>query len=456
VVRISDHSLTHDVAGLAAVAAWSSILALHGAYAPSVLGSVPEDPRRVLRAGATFFALVAVVDLVWTTNLSSRLVAVVTVVAVALALGVRVVGALVVRRARSRHRWMRRAVVYGGAGEAAALATLMERAPHRGVEVVGICTADSDGHPGAGPPAGYGNDPRPSGNGVEADDHVLQALSSTDADMLAVAAGTPSHRLRSLAWRLEGTGVEVLVAPAVSDIARHAVATRSVGVVPLLRVEGCRIAGARLAVKNVIDRVGAALLLVLLSPVMIAAAAAIKLTSPGPVLYHQSRVGQDGRTFDFLKFRTMVCDPDLLMPDLAACVDADGRLFKIHLARCNEADGLLFKVRDDPRVTRVGRVLRRYSIDELPQLWHVLRGEMSLVGPRPLAVSPEDFIGDARRRLRVKPGITGLWQISGRRDLSWDDTVRLDIEYVDRWSFLLDLKILLRTPAAALRARGAS
>jgi exopolysaccharide biosynthesis polyprenyl glycosylphosphotransferase len=273
--------------------------------------------------------------------------------------------------------------------------------------------------------------------------------------MLAIAAGTPSHRLRSLAWRLESTGVELLVAPAVNDVAPQAVAVRSLGDLRLLRVEGCRITGARLAVKNVMDRAGAALLLVLLAPVMIAASVAVKLTSPGPVLYHQSRVGQDGRVFDFLKFRTMVRDPDLLMPELADCIDGD-RLVKIHLAQCNEADGLLFRVRDDPRVTRVGRVLRRYSIDELPQLWHVLHGEMSLVGPRPLAVAPEDFIGDARRRLRVKPGITGLWQVSGRRDLSWDDTVRLDIEYVDRWSFLLDLKILLRTPAAALRARGAS
>jgi lipopolysaccharide/colanic/teichoic acid biosynthesis glycosyltransferase len=144
--------------------------------------------------------------------------------------------------------------------------------------------------------------------------------------------------------------------------------------------------------------------------------------------------------FSFLKFRTMVCDADALLPGLSDR---------------NESDGLLFKIHDDPRVPAVGRLLRRYSIDELPQLWNVVRGDMSLVGPRPLPVSPDAFTGDARRRLRVKPGITGLWQVSGRSKLSWDETVRLDMDYVDRWSLVLDLKILLRTPAAVVRARGA-
>jgi exopolysaccharide biosynthesis polyprenyl glycosylphosphotransferase len=437
-VRIGDHTISRDLAGLLAVPAWSLTLAVHGAYAPSVVGTVTEESRRVLRSGVAFFAAVAVVDLVSTTNLSSRLVVVVAVVATLLTLLVRFVGARVVHHAREHHRWMRRAVVFGGSAEAGELTTLMAGAPHLGVEVVGTCAAD--GAPDRGLPPTAGNGQRPSSDGIQADDPVLQVLSSTGADMLAVTAGTPSDRLRSLAWHLEGTGVEVLVAPAVTEVARHTVGVRSVGDLLLLRVEECRIASVRLVVKNVIDRVGASLLLVLLSPVMIAAAVAVKLTSPGPVLYHQSRVGQHGRVFSFVKFRTMVCDADALLTDLAGC---------------NESDGLLFKIHDDPRVTAVGRVLRRTSIDELPQLWNVVRGDMSLVGPRPLPVSPDAFTGDARRRLRVKPGITGLWQVSGRSELSWDDTVRLDMDYVDRWSLLLDLKILLRTPAAVVRARGA-
>jgi exopolysaccharide biosynthesis polyprenyl glycosylphosphotransferase len=438
VVRVGDYTISHDLAGLLAVPAWSLILAVHGAYAPSVVGTVAEESRRVLRAGVAFFAVIAVVDLVWTTNLSSRLVVVVAVVFTLLTLLVRFVGARVVHHAREQHRWMRRAVVYGGGPEAGELMTLMAGAPHLGVEVVGTCTTDAAPERGLPPTAGNGQ--RPPSDDVQADDQLLQVLSSTGADMLAVTAGTPADRLRSLAWHLEGTGVEVLVAPAVTEVARHAVAVRSVGDLLLLRVEECRLASVWLVVKNVIDCVGASLLLVLLSPVMIAAAIAVRLTSPGPVLYHQTRVGQHGRVFSFLKFRTMVRDADALLPGLSDR---------------NESDGLLFKIHDDPRVTAVGRVLRRYSIDELPQLLNVVVGDMSLVGPRPLPVSPDAFTGDARRRLRVKPGITGLWQVSGRSELSWDDAVRLDMDYVDRWSLALDLKILLRTPAAVVRARGA-
>jgi exopolysaccharide biosynthesis polyprenyl glycosylphosphotransferase len=439
-VHIGDLDISREVAGLIAVPFWSLILAVHGAYAPSVVGTVPEEPRRVLRSGVAFFALIAVVDLVWTTNLSSRMVVVVSVVATVLTLAVRFVGSRVVHHAREQHRWMRRAVVYGGGAEAGALATLMADSPHLGVEIVGTCTAESGAH-GPGPEAGAnGSGRRATGDDGQTDDQILEVLSSTGADMLAVTAGTPSHRLRTLAWRLEGTGVEVLVAPAVTEVAHHAVAMRSVGDLPLLRVEGCRIVSIRLVVKNVIDCVGASLLLVLLAPVVIAAALAVRLTSTGPVLYRQRRVGQHGRTFTFLKFRTMVRDADERLDDLTDC---------------NESDGLLFKIHDDPRVTTLGRVLRRSSIDELPQLWNVVRGDMSLVGPRPLPVAPDSFTGDARRRLRVKPGITGLWQVSGRAELSWDDTVRLDMEYVDRWSLLLDLWIMLRTPAAVLRARGA-
>jgi lipopolysaccharide/colanic/teichoic acid biosynthesis glycosyltransferase len=206
-----------------------------------------------------------------------------------------------------------------------------------------------------------------------------------------------------------------------------------------LRVEG-RLTRERLLVKDAMDRLSAALLLLVLSPLLLAIALAVCVTSPGPVLYRQRRVGRHGRTFCFFKFRTMVIGADSQLPGL---IDL------------NSGDGLLFKILDDPRVTPVGRFLRRWSLDELPQLWNVLWGDMSLVGPRPLPVDPHAFRGDERRRLKVKPGITGLWQISGRSELGWDETVRLDVRYVDQWSLALDLSILLRTPAAVLRGRGA-
>ncbi|MFE2428912.1 sugar transferase [Streptomyces sp. NPDC059373] len=193
-------------------------------------------------------------------------------------------------------------------------------------------------------------------------------------------------------------------------------------------------------VKRTIDVMGAAVLITLLSPVLIAAAVAITLDSRGPVLFRQRRTGQHGREFHVLKLRTMRVGSERQRQALAAS---------------NETDGHLFKIREDPRVTSTGRWLRRFSLDELPQLFNVLMGHMSLVGPRPLPLEDSAFTGEARHRLRVRPGLTGLWQISGRSDLSWDETLRLDLTYVDTWSLRLDLRILARTPAAVLRGNGA-
>jgi exopolysaccharide biosynthesis polyprenyl glycosylphosphotransferase len=189
------------------------------------------------------------------------------------------------------------------------------------------------------------------------------------------------------------------------------------------------------------DRVSAAVCLLVLAPVFVGVALAVKLDSRGPVFFRQTRVGRDGRRFNMVKFRTMVVDAERLQADL------EGR---------NEADGVLFKLRTDPRVTQTGRLLRRYSIDELPQLWNVLRGQMSLVGPRPpLPAEVELYERHVNRRLLVKPGLTGLWQVSGRSDLPWDEAVRLDLYYVDHWSPTMDLAIIAKTFSAVLKGSGA-
>jgi lipopolysaccharide/colanic/teichoic acid biosynthesis glycosyltransferase len=192
--------------------------------------------------------------------------------------------------------------------------------------------------------------------------------------------------------------------------------------------------------KNVMDRVFAFILLVLLAPLFAVISLLIRLGDRGRAFFHQSRVGREGKVFKVVKFRTMYPDAE---ERLAQLVDQ------------NESDGLLFKIKDDPRITPVGRMLRRTSLDELPQLINVIRGEMSLVGPRPLPADDGDFLGDVRRRLLVKPGITGLWQVSGRSELSWDDAVRLDLYYVDNWSLAFDLVILWRTIGVVLARRGA-
>lgn len=258
---------------------------------------------------------------------------------------------------------------------------------------------------------------------------------------MAASPGVTGEALRRLSYELEGTGVDLLVAPALTNITGTRVSIRPVAGLPLLHLDEPELAGVRKVVKDVFDWTVAGLAVLLLTPLLLGLALAVRVTSPGPALFTQERVGRDGKLFRVLKFRSMV-------------VDAEQRLDEIRAL--NEHDGVLFKLRDDPRITRVGRFMRRYSLDELPQLINVVRGEMSLVGPRPpLPSEVNDYETHTRRRLLVKPGMTGLWQVNGRADLSWDETVRLDLQYVENWSLGLDIALIGRTAVAVLTRRGA-
>jgi exopolysaccharide biosynthesis polyprenyl glycosylphosphotransferase len=248
--------------------------------------------------------------------------------------------------------------------------------------------------------------------------------------------------LRRLAWELEGSGVDLVVAPGLVDVAGPRLRIRPLCGLPLLHVEEPELVGARRLVKAALDRVGASVALVALAPIMLGLALAVRSTSPGPVLFRQARVGKDGREFSLWKFRTMF-------------VDAEQRLYDLRRSNVH-GDEVLFKMRNDPRVTPLGRRLRRFSLDELPQLVNVLRGHMSLVGPRPpLPREVARYGQGVHRRLLVKPGLTGLWQIHGRADLSWDESIRLDLRYVENWSLSLDIMILWKTLAAVVSGRGA-
>jgi len=262
------------------------------------------------------------------------------------------------------------------------------------------------------------------------------------ADTIAVcgSASAEPGELRRLAWQLEGSGVDLVVAPQLTDIAGPRVHVRPIEGLPLLHVEEPTLSGLAWLAKNLLDRIAAGVGLLLLAPLFVAIAIAIRISDPGPVFFRQPRVGHEGRTFRVWKFRTMYVDAE---QRLASLVDQ------------NETNGMLFKIREDPRVFPVGRFLRATSLDEFPQLINVLAGEMSLVGPRPLPADDGDFLGDVRRRLLVRPGITGLWQVSGRSDLSWDEAVRLDLYYVDNWSLAYDLSILWRTIGVVLARKGA-
>lgn len=261
-----------------------------------------------------------------------------------------------------------------------------------------------------------------------------------------VVAVTPDQywnpeRVRRLAWDLEGTSAELVVAPVLMEIGGPRLNMSGVLGMPMLRVTQPAFTGWRRLVKEAVDKLGATVLLTLTAPALLVIAALIKATSHGPVFYRQLRVKRDGEVFRMWKFRTMRAGADAEVAALGAA---------------NESDGPLFKIRDDPRVTKVGKVLRRYSIDEVPQLFNVLGGSMSLVGPRPpLPAESLTYGPDIGRRLLVKPGLTGLWQVSGRSDLSWEESVRLDLLYVEDWSLTLDAAILWKTVRAVVSGHGA-
>jgi exopolysaccharide biosynthesis polyprenyl glycosylphosphotransferase len=303
---------------------------------------------------------------------------------------------------------------------------------YHGLTVVGACVAQpAVGDEVAGVPL-YG--------GL---DDVPAAVRAFGADTVAVLACPEMDgiRLRSLAWELEKTGTDLCVSPALLDVAGPRTTIRQTAGLTLLHVDHPQLSGFRVFVKDLFDRSAAAAALILLSPLLIVLAVAIRLHDRGPALFTQVRVGKDGHMFRIYKFRTMV-------------VDAEKR--RNQLLESNDTDGVLFKLRNDPRVTAVGAHLRRWSIDELPQLFNVLLGQMSLVGPRPaLPDEAARYAEHVRRRLVVKPGLTGLWQVNGRSDLNWEESVRLDLRYVENWSFVLDLQILWKTISVMVRGSGA-
>lgn len=272
---------------------------------------------------------------------------------------------------------------------------------------------------------------------------VAEAAALLDADTIIVASqpvGEPDY-VKHLAWQLERTAAELVISSRISDVAGPRMSLQPVEGLPLIHVEIATFEGKAHVAKRALDIAVAAVALLLFSPIAAVIALAIKLDSPGPVLFPQARVGRDGHEFRMLKFRSMV-------------VDAERQ--RVALLSANEGAGPLFKLHDDPRVTRVGRILRKYSLDEVPQFWNVLVGDMSVVGPRPpLPDEVETYDGSVFRRLYIKPGITGPWQVGGRSDLTWEESVRLDLRYVENWTVMSDLQIMWRTARVMIRPAGA-
>jgi exopolysaccharide biosynthesis polyprenyl glycosylphosphotransferase len=411
--------------------AWVAALAMGRTYEHRFVGNGSEEYKRLFHTSVVFLAVVGTLAYAGDVELTRGVVVVGLPTAMVLSLVAHWAARQILHTLRRHGRCMQQVVAVGLERSVAELIRSVRREPHAGLHIAAACIDRPRGETVEGVP-------------VRGDsDHVLEVLRDVGADTVAVTAWSDvsQNDLRRLSWDLEGSGVTLLVAPRLTDISGPRIHIRPVAGLPLLNIEEPEFTGVRRIVKGGLDRLLALLAVVLLSPLLVGISLAIAVTSRGPILFRQIRIGRHGEPFVIHKFRSMY-------------VNAEQRLADVeHL---NEADGELFKMRDDPRVTPIGYYLRRFSLDELPQFFDVLLGRMSLVGPRPpLPTEVDRYASLVRRRLVVKPGITGLWQVSGRSDLSWDESVRLDLLYVETWSLALDIAIMLKTVLAVLRRRGA-
>lgn len=426
----SDWAATILIAGLAV--AWFAALHMTGSRDYRFVGVNGTEYRNVVRATLSLFGGIAIGAFVLPLELERAYVLIMMPAGLVALLAGRLLWRQWLHRQRGVGRMLTRVLAVGDRCTVNELIRDLNRAPMSGYVVVAACLP-----PGTEPSAVC----VPVIGSLE---DIGTTVRRIHADAVAVTASGAfgADAVRDLGWVLGASDTELMLAPALTNIAGPRIHTEPVAGLPLIHVAPPQYYAANRIVKRIFDVVGATAALVVLLPVFLVTAIAIRAESPGPVFFRQRRAGLAGRSFTILKFRSMVHDAESRLADLARHADAGNEV--------------LFKLRRDPRVTTIGRIIRRYSIDELPQLLNVITGSMSLVGPRPPLMTEIQLYGpDARRRLLVKPGMTGLWQVSGRSNLTWDETVRLDMYYVENWSIAADLAILWRTAKAVLRPEGA-
>lgn len=417
-------------------AIWLIMLSLFQTRARRVIGHGSEEYRRVAHATGMAFGILAIGFVIDQSQaIRTQLLVSLPLGIVALLLGRWVARRWLVRQ-RAAGEFLSKAVVVGARSDVEYVIHAISGDNVAGYHIVGVSLEDNaaantitiDGvtYPAVGSPDSV---------------HHVAALLEADA---VIVASTPSNNadyMKDLSWKLEGTASELVMSSPLADVAGPRMSLRPVEGLPLIQVALPQFEGTPFIVKRAVDIAFSSLALVgvaILTPFI---ALAIKIDSRGPVLFRQTRVGRDGHTFTMMKFRSMA-------------VDAEKRLAELHAK--NEAEGPLFKMQDDPRVTRVGKFLRRTSLDELPQFWNVFIGNMSIVGPRPpLPKETAEYESHTGRRLFIKPGITGPWQVGGRSDLTWDESVRLDLRYVENWSLTEDVLIMARTARAMVKPSGA-
>ncbi|GAB3603747.1 sugar transferase [Microbacterium aureliae] len=432
-LRENDVAVAYFLVSVVLVVAWAASLHLFGTRDYRIVGTGMLEYKRVSNATFASFGLFAIIAFALQVQIGRAYLLIALPLGWVLLLTSRWLWRRWLIGRRRLGRLLSHAVLVGDRSSSLHVAAQIRQDPGCGLQIVGAVTE-------------HGSTQRSLTEDIPVLgdwDHVIDHVDRVRADTVIITGNhtLEPRQLRELGWALEERRANLIVAPALTDVAGPRIHSTPVAGLPLIHVSYPEFTGVKLALKRALDIVIAAAALIVLSPVLLGIAVAIRATSPGPALFRQERVGLRGTPFRMLKFRTMVAD-------------AENRLSS--LLDASEGNGVLFKMRNDPRITPVGRFLRRYSIDEFPQLWNVVRGDMSLVGPRPpLASEVATYEEWAHRRLLVKPGITGLWQVSGRSDLSWEDSIRLDLYYVENWSITADLVILWRTVRAVLAKKGA-
>lgn len=411
---------------------WMLLMQVMETRSTSVLGTGPEEYKRVAVAVFRVFSVVAIGAYLLRAEVARGFLALAFPLGLVALVGSRWLWRRWLLSKRSQGRFLSPVILVGDALHVVPNLLSLTRSPSSGYRVAGVCVPDVDSRhfEGLAPVLG-----RPDCAAEVALRHRV------DGVIISSTASSGPALVKRIAWGIEGADIDLMVSSALTDVAGPRIHSRPVEGLPLIHVEEPRFEGGARVVKGLFERSVALVGLTLLSPLFLVIAVLVKRSSRGPVFYRQTRVGLRGQHFTMFKFRSMVDGADAKVADLS---------------KLDEGNGVLFKLRHDPRVTPVGSFLRRWSLDELPQLINVLNGSMALVGPRPpLPREVEKYAQHVHRRLLVKPGITGLWQVSGRSDLSWDESVRLDLSYVENWTFVGDLQILWRTARAVLAGSGA-
>jgi exopolysaccharide biosynthesis polyprenyl glycosylphosphotransferase len=435
--QFGDHSgVSYSLISLLIVGLWVAALGLYDTRSARTIGTGSAEYTRVVNASVRLFGLVAIVAFLFKIDLARGYILIALPVGTLVLLAIRWMWRQWLHVQREAGAYSSHVLLVGSAASVAQTAAELIHQPNAGYQVVGACLSPGSS---AAPLAAE------SVPVVGSLDDVAGAMERAGADTVIITSSDelPNDRVRRISWGLQPGKQHLVVAPSIIDVGGPRIHTRPVAGLPLMHVETPRYEGAKLVAKRAFDLVVAGFLALILSPVLITIAIAVRADSHGPVLFKQQRIGLNGRHFHMLKFRSMV-------------PDAEARLAALRREAHDKGNDVLFKMKDDPRITRVGRVLRRYSLDELPQLFNVLGGSMSLVGPRPsLEREMNQYEEHTHRRFLVKPGITGLWQVSGRSNLTWEESVRLDLYYVENWSMTGDLTILWRTAKAVLARDGA-